>query len=88
MLKNADYYWNGWKLCAEKFAKKMTTYDFRVLNWLSFVAGVLLASCLPKISKKLRGLFVLVSFILMIPTLFRMLGIIKSVFKRNWKWIS
>ncbi len=87
MKKNADYYLNGLKTCGEKFTKKITTYDLHVLRWLSFLAGMLFASCLPKLTKKLRGLFVLISFILMLPMIFRMLGVIKNVFKCNWKWI-
>lgn len=88
MRKNAECTWDGMKLCVEKFTNKMSVYDFRVLNWLSFAVGVLFASCLPKVTKKLRGLLLLISFVLMIPTLFRFLSIVKSVFKRNWKWIS
>lgn len=86
MLDKIAYYRNGFKTCCEKFRKKMTLSDFHAVNFGCFVTGVLFASCLPKMTKKLRGVLALASFFLMLPALIKMIKIIKDVFKYRWDW--
>ena len=84
MMKSVEYYTNGMKICGKKFIKKMTLYDLRAMGVTCAVTGMLFASCLPRVTKKIRGMLALTSFFLMIPVLIKTIKIMKDVFKYRW----
>lgn len=81
-----EYYTDGAGKCVKRLMRQLTAGDIGVIELVSFLFGMLAASCFPRLTKKLRPLLILISIIAMAPLLIKMVHIVLDVFKIKVKF--
>ncbi|MBR5156702.1 MAG: hypothetical protein IKW59_02930 [Clostridia bacterium] len=81
MAKGMSVYYNAFGVFKKKLSKKLNDDDVASLKLAGIASGVLLMSFIPDFTKKLRTLLLVISIILIIPTIIKVIKLLSDMLK-------